>query len=78
MNTMSTFEQARQQAQNWSTRLGELAGGVSQNRQRLNLGQPAGPTPSRLSAVLAHLLQRSRAKERATYNLKAREFIMGD
>ena len=73
MNT--TLDPARQQAQLWSARLGEIAAGLSPIQSPPT--RPAGPAASPLSAILDHLRQRSREQEGAEAKLKANEFMVG-
>jgi hypothetical protein len=67
MNSIHDPNPIRHQAQLLSTRLGELAAGIS---------HPAEP-PSRISAILLHLQQRSQAKQEAMHKLKANELVSG-
>jgi hypothetical protein len=64
-------EDARQQAQLWSSRLGDLVGSLPPSLP------PAGPPPTRLAAVFAHLRQRSRARQEAEHKLGVNEFMAG-
>jgi hypothetical protein len=68
MNSTHDLDPIRHQAQLLSTRLGELAAGMS---------HPAAPPPSRLSAILLHLQQRSQAKQEAMHKLKSNELVSG-
>jgi len=78
MNATPDFDQARQQAQHWSSRLGALAAGLPASQPFLAPVQPAGQaTPSSLSTMLTHLLQRSRAQQHARDKMKANEFLVG-
>jgi hypothetical protein len=63
-----TNDRVPHQAQLFSTRLGEMAA------TRPPTQPPLAP-PSRLSAILAHFRERSRAKEEAMHKLKATEFM---
>ena len=76
MNPLQPFDQTRQQAPRWSARLGELAGRLP--RRNPQLGRPAVrvAAPS-LPAMLARVLQRSRAQEDAADTLRINEFAAG-
>lgn len=77
MSPMQSLNQIREQAQRWSSRLGELASNLSRSHPRQNQ-QPSIPTsPCRLTTILAHLAKRSRASEHAHHKLKANEFAAG-
>jgi hypothetical protein len=67
MNATHDPNPIRHQAQLLSARLGELAAGMSH----------AAEPPSRLSAILLHMQQRSQAKELAMHKLKANELVSG-
>jgi hypothetical protein len=62
-----TNDRAPHQAQLFSTRLGEMAAKAPQ-------ALPFQPA-SRLSAILCHFLERSRAKEHAMHKLRMNEFM---
>jgi hypothetical protein len=70
MNALNDFDPARQQARNWSAHLGELSAAAPHTARPM--------APSRFSAVLAHILQRSRAQQAAAQKLRSNEFLVGD
>ena len=71
MNPTYDPDPTLQQAQLWSSSLGELAGSLAPPLP------PSVPPPSRLAAALAHLRQRSRARQEAEHKLRVNEFMTG-
>jgi hypothetical protein len=74
MNPLIDPNTLRQQARQWSAQVGELSGQLP-TRLQPNPIQEAGHPSTRLSSILAHLLQRSGARENAADKLKANEFM---
>ncbi len=81
MNTIND-DSARQQAQDWSRQLGELAAGLQTGKPQTDFAQVAGeadPTSlrTRLPTLLARYLHCNSAQQHAEHKLKANEFMSG-
>jgi hypothetical protein len=80
MNPLNDNDTARQDARNWSGRLGYLAAEAPAPSPAGILHQfqtvpPASPT--RLSAILEQIRQRRQRQEHAADQLRAQDFLMG-
>jgi hypothetical protein len=73
MNTLNDNNLARQQAQDWSSHLGNLAA----ERSPIDGHDTPIPFPSRLAALLDHFRHRHQIREHAVDKLRAHEFMMG-
>jgi hypothetical protein len=73
MNTL--HETARQQAQDWSGQLGDLAAGLHTTTPGAFQADPA--LRARLAALLARHLRRNSAPHLAAHKLTANEFMAG-
>jgi hypothetical protein len=80
MNPLFHNATARQDAQNWSEKVGILAAQLPATRPATSLSSfnplPSADAPTRLSTILHHFRQRQQKREDAEHKLRAQEFVI--
>ena len=76
MNRFDNNTLARQDARNWSEKVGILAAQMPATSPPPFNPLPSADAPTRLSAILQHFRQQQQKREDAEHKLRAQEFVI--
>jgi hypothetical protein len=76
MNRFDNNTLARQDARNWSEKVGILAAQIPSTSFPSFNPFPNANTPTRLSTILHHFRQRQQKREDAEHKLRAQDFVI--